>query len=142
VIGIPLSIKRSKSSSSGKDSPPCMKTWSIVRFGTSRVGSGAHSYHLGLQICEPRLPTLLISIPGLSVLLFLISTCLGSLAPCRLQIRMKLPTLGLTVPFGTTSRAVSSALRRIGLTLLALLLQVPGLATLEARCRCISSMRR
>jgi hypothetical protein len=92
-----------------------------VRFGTSRVGSGTHSCHLGLQLCEPRLPILFISICGLSVLLLLISTCLGSPAPCRLQIRMKLPILGLTVPFGTTSRAISSALRRVALALLALL---------------------
>jgi hypothetical protein len=113
-----------------------------MRFGTSRVGSGAHSYHLGLQLCEPRLPILLISIRGLSVLLLLISTCFGALAPCRLQIMMKLSTLGLTVPFGTTSRAVSSTLRRVALALLALILQVPGLATLEACHRCISSMRR
>jgi hypothetical protein len=113
-----------------------------MRFGTSRVDSGAYSYYLGLQLCEPCLPTLLISIRGLSVLLLLISTCLGSLAPYRLQIRMKLPTLGLTVPFGTTSRVVSSTLRRVALALLALLLQVPGLATLEARHKCISNMRR
>jgi hypothetical protein len=92
-----------------------------MRFGTSRVGSGAHSYHLSLQLCKPRLPTLLISIRGLSVLFLLISTCLGSLAPCRLKIRMKLSTLGLTVPFGTTSRVVSSTLRRVVLALLALL---------------------
>jgi hypothetical protein len=114
-----------------------------VRFGTSRVGNGAHSYHLGLQLCEPHLLTLLISIRGLSVLLFLIFTCLGSLAPYRLQIRMKLLILGLTMPFGTTSRAVPFALRRFALALLALLAllpQVPGFATLEVHCRCIRSM--
>jgi hypothetical protein len=60
---------------------------------------------------------------------FLQSILRGSLAPYRLQIRMKLLTLGLTVPFGTTSRAISSTLRRVALALLS---QMPGLATLEA----------